>query len=325
MRAVRLERTGASEVLQVTEIADPVPAPDELVVRVQAAGVNMLDVHQRAGRSPLHELPSGIGLEGAGEVTAVGTDVVGTVSGDRVVWGHALGSYAELVAVPAAEAIAVPDGLDSDLAAAVLHQGITAHYLSHSLRALREDDTVLVVAAGGGVGRLLVQLASMRGARVLAATSTQAKAAQVRALGADAVILYRDEDLGVAARELTNGRGVDVVYDPVGADTFDASLRALRVRGLYVLFGVTSGPVPPVDLQRFAAAGSLFVTRPMLSAYTATRDELEWRASAVLELARTGRLAVHVDARYSLEDAGRAHDDLTSGATTGKLLVVPTG
>jgi NADPH:quinone reductase len=322
VRAVRFDETGGPEVLRVEEVADPDPGPGEVVVEVAAAGVNFIDTYQRSGAYPV-ELPRTPGSEGAGTITAVGEGVTHRRVGERVAWTDGAGSYAERVALPADRTVPVPTAVPLDLAAAVMLQGLTAHYLANSTHRLTSDDTALVYAAAGGVGRLLVQLAKRRGARVLACTSTDDKEAEARRLGADEVIRYRDVDVTETVRELTDGRGVDVVYDSVGADTFDASLRSLRPRGLLVLFGQSSGPVRPLDLQELNRGGSLFVTRPSLFHYVSTPDELEWRAGAILDLVEAGDLDVRVHERYPLEDAGRAHTDLESGTTSGKLLVVP--
>jgi NADPH:quinone reductase len=322
MRAIQLSVHGGPEVLEVHDRPDPEPGPDEVVVEVAAAGVNFIDTYQRSGAYDI-ELPGGLGLEGAGTVVAVGSQVTTRQVGDVVAWADTRGSYAERVAVPAGRCVRVPDGVPAEDAAAVMLQGMTAHYLTHSTSALRTGDEVLVYAAAGGVGRLLVQLALRRGARVLAATSTPEKAELVRSLGADEVLLYREIDVAARVRELTGGAGVDVVYDSVGQATFDTSLRCLRPRGLMVLYGASSGPVPPVDLQVLNRRGSLFVTRPSLFHHVATTDELEWRATSLFELLRRGDLELAVHERYPLADAGRAHADLESGTTTGKLLVVP--
>jgi NADPH:quinone reductase len=322
MRAVRFGETGGPEVLGVEEVADPRPGPGQVLVEVAAAGVNFIDTYQRSGAYPV-DLPRTPGLEGAGRIRAVGDGVAHRFVDERVAWTDGDGSYAELVVLEAERTVPVPGAVADDLAAAVMLQGMTAHYLANSTHRLSGDDTCLVYAAAGGVGRLLVQLAKRRGARVLACTSTDDKEAEVRRLGADEVIRYRDVDVADAVRELTGGRGVDVVYDSVGADTFDASLSALRPRGLMVLFGQSSGPVPPLDLQELNRRGSLFITRPSLFAYASTADELEWRAGAILDLVASGDLDVRVHERYPLEEAGRAHADLESGTTSGKLLLVP--
>ncbi len=322
MDAIQVETHGGPEVLRIAQVADPGPGPDEVLVRVAAAGVNFIDTYQRSGLYEI-DLPGGLGLEGAGEVVAVGPAVTNRQVGDVVAWADTRGSYAELVCVPAGRTVRVPAGVEPEQAAALMLQGMTAHYLTHSTRSLRAGETVLAFAAAGGVGRLLVQLAVRRGARVIAATSTPEKAAEVRALGADEVLLYRDVDVPQAVRELTGGEGVDVVYDSVGKATFESSLRSLKPRGLLVLYGASSGPVPPVDLQVLNRHGSLFATRPSLFHYVATSEELEWRATSLFELVRTDALDLRIHHRYPLAEAGRAHADLESGTTTGKLLLLP--
>lgn len=324
MRAIRMATAGGPEVLTLQELPAPEPGPGQVRIEVAAAGVNFIDTYQRSGLYPL-ELPTGLGLEGAGTVAAVGDGVTDRQVGDQVAWAEALGSYAEQVLVPADRTVRVPAALDLEAAAALMLQGMTAHYLANSTYTLRRDDTALVYAAAGGVGRLLVQLAKRRGARVLACTSTEAKAEAVRALGADEVIFYRDVDLPEAVADLTDGQGVDVVYDSVGKDTFETSLDCLKPRGLMVLYGGASGPVPPIDLQVLNRKGSLYVTRPKLGDYVATRDELEWRAGALFDLVAGGQLDVAIHARYPLVEAAQAHRDLASGTTTGKLLLVPRG
>ena len=322
MRAVQLQETGGPEVLRVEEVDEPSPGPGQVVVDVAAAGVNFIDTYQREGRYPL-TLPTGLGLEGAGTVSAVGADVTDRRIGDRVAWSDGLGSYAERALLPADRTVPVPAGIDLEVAAALMLQGMTAHYLSHSTHRLDREDTALVYAAAGGVGRLLVQLAKRRGARVLACTSTDAKAEIVRELGADEVIRYRDVDVAATVADLTDGHGVDVVYDSVGADTFEASLRSLKPRGLLVLYGASSGPVPPQDPMVLAQHGSLYLTRPSLNAYVATSDELAWRAGTLFDLVAAGPLEVAVHARYPLDGVAVAHRDLESGTTSGKLLLLP--
>lgn len=324
MRAVRVHEPGGLEVIRLEEVDDPTPAAGELLVRVAAAGVNFIDTYHRTGAYPL-DTPFGLGLEGAGEVVAVGDGVDDGLVGATVAWADALGSYAELVTLDASRAVPVPPEVGPEVAASLMLQGMTAHYLSHSTYGLGSDDTALVYAPAGGVGRLLVQLATRRGARVIAVTSTEAKEAEARRLGADEVVRYRDEGVVISdeVRRLTDGRGVQVVYDSVGADTFDQSLQSLAPRGTMVLFGQSSGPVPPVDLQVLARHGSLFATRPVLVAYTATHDELTWRATTLFDLFAAGDLDVAIHDRYPLEDAARAQEDLTSGTTSGKLLLVP--
>lgn len=322
MQAIRITDTGGPEVLGLVDVDVPTPGPDEVLVEVAAAGVNFIDTYQRSGVYPM-TLPTGLGLEGAGTVVAVGDDVDTRAVGDRVAWTDALGSYGAQHVVRAARTVRVPDGVELDIAAASMLQGCTAHYLATSTHALREDDTALVYAPAGGVGRILIQLAVKRGARVIAVTSTEDKAAIAAGLGADAVIDYTREDIAQRARELTDDRGVDVVYDSVGKATFDASIDSLRPRGLMVLYGGASGQVPPVDLQLLNRKGSLFATRPNLANYVATTDELQWRAGAILDQIATGGLELHVHERYPLADAGRAHADLESGTTAGKLLLLP--
>lgn len=326
MRAVQVHEPGGPQVLQVTEVADPRPGPGQALVAVEAAGVNFIDTYQRSGAYPL-DLPATLGREAVGTVTDVADDVTHVRVGDRVGVLDQLGCYAEHVAVDASRAVPVPADLDVDVACALLLQGTTAHYLTTSTAPLGSDDTVLVYAASGGVGRLLVQLAVRRGARVLAATSSQTKADDARALGADAVIRYRDGDqvidVAAAVAELTGGRGVDVVYDSVGATTFDHSLRSLRPRGLLALFGQSSGPVPPLDLQELNRHGSLYVTRPSLDAYVADRAELTARTDELFTRAAAGDLDVRIGGRHPLDDAATAHADLEAGATSGKLLLHP--
>jgi NADPH:quinone reductase len=322
MRAVRIHRTGGPEVLRVHEVEDPRPGPGEVLVEVAAAGVNFIDTYHRSGAYPL-DLPAPMGLEGAGTIRDLGEGVSDRSRGSRVAWADGRGSYAELLVLPAERTVPVPDGVDEETAGAVMLQGMTAHYLARSTYPLGEGDTALVYAAAGGVGRLLVQLAKLQGARVLACTSTALKEAQVRELGADEVIRYRDVAVPEEVRRLTDGKGVDVVYDSVGADTFEGSLRSLRPRGLMVLFGQSSGRVPPVDLQTLNRHGSLFVTRPSLFHYVATPAELERRAGEMLDLVARGNLDVRIHARYPLEDAPSAHADLESGGTAGKLLLLP--
>lgn len=323
MRAIQISAHGGPEVLTPVGLPDPEPGPGQLLVRVAAAGVNYIDTYLRNGQYP-SPLPFVPGLEGAGTVIALGAGADGFTVSDRVAWGHAPGSYAELVLVTAADAIAVPDELDTHRAGAALLQGMTAHYLVTSSYPVGEGDAVLVHAAAGGTGLLLTQLVKSRGGRVIATVSTAAKEKLAREAGADEVIRYTEvDDLAGEVRRLTAGDGVAAVYDGVGASTFDASLASLRRRGTLVLFGAASGPVPPVDLQRLNAAGSVFVTRPKLADHTATREELAWRAGEVLDAAVRGELDIRIGGSYPLHDARRAHEDLQSRRTTGKLLLLP--
>ncbi|MBR7743604.1 quinone oxidoreductase [Phycicoccus sp. BSK3Z-2] len=320
--ALVVPRTGGSDVLVVEDRPAPAPGPDEVLVEVAAVGVNFIDVYQREGVYPV-EPPFVACNEGAGTVVEVGSAVRGLGVGDRVAWGQAAGSGARYVAVPAAVVVRVPDGVDLDDAAAVMLQGLTAHYLVTSTYAVEEGTTALVHAAAGGVGQLLVQMVKALGGRVVATAGGPEKCATASRLGADHVVDYRAvEDLAAAVREVAGG-GVDVAYDGVGKDTFDASLASLRPRGTLALFGGASGQVPPFDLQRLNAAGSCFVTRPKLLDHIATRDELEWRARELLEAVARGTLEVTVGGRYDLADAARAYDALEGRATQGKLLLLP--
>lgn len=320
MRAVQITRTGGPEVLTVTDLPDPRPGAGQVLVAVEAAGVNFIDTYRRSGVYPV-ELPAVPGSEGAGRVLALGEGVEGFAEGDLVAWKEGPGSYAEQVLVAAAELVPVPDGVDAATAAAVLLQGLTAHYLCTDTHPVTEGTWALLHAGAGGVGLLLTQMLRLRGGHVLTTTSTEEKAALSRAAGADRVVRY--EEATDAALELTGGRGVDVVYDSVGRDTFDASLRALRPRGLMVLFGGSSGQVPPFDVQRLNSGGSLFLTRPTLASYTLDRAELLQRTEEVFGWVRDGRLAVRTGHTYPLDRARQAHEDLEGRRTTGKVLLLP--
>ncbi|PRX97240.1 quinone oxidoreductase family protein [Allonocardiopsis opalescens] len=321
MRAVVVEEPGGPEVLRVRETADPVPGPGEIAVDVAASGVNFIDVYHRSGLYPL-PAPFTPGMEGAGTVSALGAGVSGLAVGDRVGWVMLPGSYAERAVIPADRAVPLPDGVSTELAAAALLQGMTAHFLTRTAHTVREGDDVLVHAAAGGMGLLLTQLVKLHGGRVIGTVSTAEKEAVARAAGADEVIRYTEEPVDTAVRKLTGGAGVAVVYDGVGAATFDASLASLRPRGLLAVFGQASGVVPPVELQRLNAAGSVFLTRPTLAHYIADRAELLTRSRELFEWIRAGRLDVRVNARYPLADAGRAHEDLTGRRTTGKSILL---
>ena len=323
MRAVVVESTGGPEVLTVQELDQPEPGPGELRVDVAAAGVNFIDVYHRTGAYPL-PLPIRLGSEGAGTVSAVGEGVDGVAVGDRVAWAMVQGAgYTEQALVPAERAVPVPDGVDLEVAAAAMLQGMTAHYLCESTYPVRSGETALVHAAAGGLGLLLTQMLAAKGVRVIGTTSTEEKERLARGAGAAEVIRYTEQDLRTEVERLTDGRGVDVVYDSVGKDTFDAGLDVLRPRGYMVLCGASSGPVPPFDPQSLNPKGSLFLTRPTLGHYIATRDELLERGGAVLSAVAAGRLDVRIGGRYPLDEAGRAHDDLQGRRTTGKLLLVP--
>ncbi|MEV7967198.1 quinone oxidoreductase [Sphaerisporangium sp. NPDC088356] len=320
MHAIVVSSPGGSSALEYTEVPDPAPGPDDVLVDVAASGVNFVDVYHREGRYPL-QAPFGIGSEGAGTVAAVGANVTDVAVGDRVGWQGVLGSYAEKVVVPAARVIPLPDDLSFEPAAAVILQGLTAHYLTHSTYAVKTGDEVLIHAAAGGMGLLLTQMVKLRGGRVIGTVSTEEKAKLAREAGADDVIPYEGFDRAV--RELTGDLGVNVVYDGVGAATFEGSLASLRPRGMLALYGAASGPVPPFDPQRLNQGGSLFLTRPTLADYAATREELLGRADDVLGWVASGALKVHISGKYPLADAGKAHDDLEGRRTTGKLLLIP--
>ena len=321
--ALVVTRHGGREVLSVEERTSAAPGPGTVLVEVAAAGVNFIDVYQREGVYPV-PTPFVSGNEGAGTVVATGPDVTGFVAGDRVAWSQSLGSAARYATVPASELVLVPAGVDLRTAAAVMLQGLTAHYLTTSTHAVGPGDVALVQAAAGGVGQLLVQQVHARGGSVVATAGGPEKCAAVRDLGAEHVIDYRAvDDLAAEVRARTGGRGVDVAYDGVGRDTFDASLASVRRRGTLALFGAASGQVPPFDLQRLNAAGSLFVTRPKLLDHLATREELEWRAGEVLGAVADGSLRVAVGGRYPLTEAAAAYGDLEGRRTQGKLLLLP--
>ena len=320
MQAVQITETGGPGVLTPTDVAAPEPGPGQVLVDVEAAGVNFIDTYRRSGVYPV-PLPLVLGSEGAGRVTRLGPGVTGFETGQLVAWKEAPGSYAEQVVVDAGELVPVPDGVDATTAAAVMLQGLTAHYLCTDTHRVGEGTWALLHAGAGGVGLLLTQMVKLRGGKVLTTTSTAAKAQLSRAAGADDVVGY--DEATARARELTGGRGVDVVYDSVGRATFDASLDALRPRGTMVLFGGSSGQVPPFDVQRLNAGGSLFLTRPTLGSYTLTRAELLGRTEEVFAWIAAGDLDVRIGATYPLSQARRAHEDLEGRTSTGKLLLLP--
>jgi NADPH:quinone reductase len=321
-RAIVVRRHGGPEVLEVDEAKPGAPAPGQVCVEVRAAGVNFIDVYFRTGLYA-RTTPFVAGLEGAGVVEAVGPGVPDLAPGDRVAWASAPGSYAEQLLAPATQLVKIPAGVSDEVAAAAMLQGMTAHYLAHGVRTTRPGDLALVHAAAGGTGLLLVQLLKRAGARVIGTCSTAEKEALARRAGCDEVVRYRDADFAAAARASSGGRGVDVVYDSVGATTFDRSLQSLRPRGLLVLFGQSSGPVAPLDLQRLNSGGSLFVTRPSLAHYVATRNELLERAGAILGAVARGELEVRIGARFALTEAAAAHRALEGRETTGKVLLLP--
>ena len=319
MRAVLVPSSGPADVLQVTEVDRPSPGPGQVLVRVSVAGVNFMDVYQRNGALPA---PFVAGVEGVGTVVEVGDGVDDLATGQRVGWLRGgQGSYAEYVLVDAAMAVPVPEAVADDVAAAVLMQGVTAHYLATDTYRVQPGDAVLVHAAAGGVGQLLTQVVTLRGGRVIGTVSTEEKAEVARAAGADEVLRY--EDVPDRVKQLTDGEGVAVVYDGVGGATFDASLASLRPRGVLVVYGNAGGPTPPLEIPRLNSGGSLYVTRPTVVHYTATREELLARTDEVFGWVASGQLRVSIGGRYPLVDAARAHEDLESRRTTGKLLLFP--
>jgi len=322
MRAIVVDAYGGPKVLSYKEVPDPQPSRGEALVEVVAAGVNFIDIYHREGRYPL-PLPLIPGSEGVGTVRATGPGVTRVAVGDLVAWPMVPGSYAELAVIPERMAVHVPDGIEPDIAAAAMVQGLTAHYLTRSTNPLRPGDDVLVHAAAGGMGLLLTQAVKLHGGRVIGTVSSDEKARLARAAGADEIIRYDREDFSQRVRELTGGRGVDVVYDGVGRTTFEGDLLSLRPRGMLVLYGAASGPVPPFDPQRLQGAGSLFLTRPTLSHYVADRDELLNRAADVFDWITSGAMKVSVSHRYPLAHARRAHEDLAARRTTGKLMLIP--
>src|SRR5262245_4281224 len=322
MRAIRVHAPGGPDAMNLEEVQAPTPAAGQALVRLEACGVNYIDVYFRSGAYPA-PAPFTPGMEGAGTVTAVGSGVSGVGVGDRVAWTGLLGSYAEMQVVPADRLVALPAKLGFEDGAAAMLQGMTAHYLTTSTWPLKRDDTCLVQAAAGGMGLLLCQMARMRGARVIGTTSSEEKAELARAAGADHVILYTKQDFAAEVKRITQGRGVDVVYDGVGASAFDKGLACLRPRGLMALYGAASGPVPPLDLQRLNAGGSLFVTRPSLAHHVASREELLERAADVLGWLADGKLRLRIEHRFPLADAAEAHRQLEGRRTSGKILLLP--
>jgi NADPH2:quinone reductase len=322
MKAIQVSQTGGPEALVLVDLPQPQPKANEALVQIKAAGVNFIDVYFREGRYPA-QVPFVNGQEGAGVVTEVGSDVSEVQPGDRVAYTGVIGSYAEYAAVPANRLVKIPDGLSFEQAAAAMLQGMTAHYLLHSTYKLQAAETALIHAAAGGVGSLLVQMAKKIGARVIGTAGTQEKAQLARDAGADECIVYTEADFETETRRLTDGKGVNVVYDGVGKATFDKGLNVLVPRGYMVLFGGSSGAVPPFDLIKLSQKGSLFVTRPTLVHYTATREDLEWRAGEVLGMIASGDLKLRIHKTYPLADAAQAHRDLEGRKTTGKLLLIP--
>jgi NADPH:quinone reductase len=322
VRAVLVPSYGPADVLQVTDVDRPSPGPGQVLVRVAVAGVNYMDVYQRSGAVPL-PTPFVAGVEGVGTVVGVGEGVGDLTTGQRVGWLRGgQGSYAEYVLVDAAMAVPVPQAVPDEVAAAVLMQGVTAQYLATDTYPVQPGDTVLVHSAAGGVGQLLTQVVKLRGGRVIGTVSTEQKAEVARAAGADAVLRYEEVPDGV--QKLTGGAGVAAVYDGVGGATFDAGLASLRPRGVLVVYGTSSGPTPALEIPRLNSGGSLYVTRPTVVHYTATREELRARTDEVFGWVASGQLHVSIGGRYPLADAARAHEDLEARRTTGKLLLLPS-
>jgi NADPH2:quinone reductase len=322
MKAIQVTQTGGPEVLTFVDLSAPRPKANEALIEIKAAGINFIDVYFREGRYSM-PLPFIAGQEAAGVVRETGAEVTNVQPGDRVAYCGTTGSYAEFAAVPADRLVKLPAELDFDSAAAAMLQGMTAHYLCRSTYPLKAGETALVHAAAGGVGQLLVQMCKRLGAKVIATAGNEEKANLARAAGADECIVYSQADFESETRRLTDGRGVHVVYDGVGKVTFDKDLNVLRPRGVLVLFGGASGAVPPFDLIKLSQKGSLFITRPTLAHYTATREELEWRASDVLQMIVRGELKLQINHRYPLSAAETAHRDLEGRKTTGKLLLIP--
>lgn len=320
MKAVFLEKNGGADVLQYGEQPKPQAASGQAIVKIEAAGVNFIDTYQRSGFYKI-PLPAILGSEGAGVVKSVADGVTTVKPGDRVVWAMSRGAYAEFAAVPAAVLIPIPDGVSFEDAAAVMLQGMTAHYLTHSTFPLKPGHTALIHAAAGGTGGLLVQMAKMLGARVIGTAGSPEKAEIARASGADEVILYREHDFQQETRRLTGGAGVDVVYDSVGASTFFKSIDCLKPRGMMITFGNASGPVPAVEPLLLSQKGSLFLTRPTLASYVLTREELEWRAGDILRWIQEKKLKLHVGRTYKLSEAAEAQRDLEGRKTVGKLIL----
>jgi NADPH2:quinone reductase len=320
MQAIRVSRTGGPEVLEFVEVEKPKPAAGQLLVNIEAIGVNFIDVYHRTGLYAL-PLPLTPGSEAAGVVEAVGDGVTEFKKGDRVAYAMVRGAYAEYTVVPADKLVAIPKSIDTRVAAAAMLQGMTAHYLVNSTFDLRKGHTALVHAAAGGAGGLIVQMAKQRGARVFGTASTK-KLDIVRGYGADAAIDYTTADFEAEVMKLTNNAGVTVVYDSVGKTTFDKSLNCVTLRGMVALFGQSSGPVPPVDPSRLAVKGA-YLTRPSLGHYTATRDELLWRSRELFDLISSGKLKVTIDSEFPLRDAKKAHELLESRKSVGKVLLIP--
>lgn len=322
MKAIRISKHGGPEVLTFDDIDVPKPGEGQVRITIEAAGVNFIDTYHRTGLYPL-ELPLTLGLEGAGTVNAVGSGVSDLSEGDRVAWKSVAGSYAEQVVANEADVVKIPTEVSTKAAAAVMLQGLTAHYLSNSTYPIQTGDTCLIHAAAGGVGLLLVQMAKMRGARVFGTTSTKEKAALARGAGADDIILYTEQDFETEVKRLTDGQGLDVVYDSVAKTTWEKSINCLKPRGYMVFFGNASGPVPPIDPLLLSQKGSIFLTRPTLNSYTLTQEEYLNRTNDVMGWIQEGKLDVRIGEEHPLEQAGQAHTRLEGRHTTGKVLLIP--
>jgi NADPH2:quinone reductase len=322
MKAIQIKQTGGPEVMELVDLPAPQPKSNEVVVKIKAAGVNFIDIYNREGRYKA-PLPLILGQEAAGVVLAVGSDVHDFAVGEPVAYTSVLGSYAEYAAVPADRLVKIPAGIGEREAAAVMLQGLTAHYLAYDTHPLKKGETALIHAAAGGVGLLLVQMAHNLGVRVIATVSTEEKAVLARGAGADDVVLYSQTDFETETKRLTGGKGMDVVYDSVGKTTFEKGLNLLHPRGMMVLFGGSSGAVAPIDPLLLTQKGSLFLTRPSLAHYIATSQELRSRAAAVFGMIREGKLKLRIEHVYPLADAQQAHRDLEARKTTGKMLLLP--
>jgi NADPH2:quinone reductase len=322
MKAIRIQQHGGPEVLKIEEVPLPIPGEEQTLVRLEAIGVNFIDVYHRTGLYRIAP-PFTPGMEGAGVVESVGKNVKDVQPGDRVAYAMAIGSYAEKALVPAWQLVRLPNGVDARLGAAIMLQGMTAHYLTQATYPVKSGDSILVHAAAGGVGLLIIQMAKKKGARVIGTVSTDAKAKLAQEAGADEVIFYTQQDFEVEVKRLTQGKGVQAVYDSVGKSTFEKSLNCLVPRGMLVLFGQSSGPVPPFDPGLLASKGSLFLTRPSLAQYAATRQELLHRAGEVLDWVASGALRVRIEKTFPLVQATDAHHQLEGRLTAGKVLLIP--
>lgn len=322
MKAIRVAHTGGPEVMELADVPVPQPKPAEALVKVRIAGVNSIDAQFRDGRLPMR-VPFIPGQEGVGIVTEIGAQAKFVKTGDRVAWSGTLGSYAESVTAPEDHLVPVPAGIGDEQATAAMVQGLTAHYLVNDAHKLKPGETALIHAAAGGVGLLLVEMAHAIGARVIGTASSDEKAKLAREAGADEVIVFTKQDFEREVKQLTGGKGVDVVYDGVGKDTFEKNLNVMRLRGMLVLYGMSSGPVPPVDPAKLSEKGSLYMARTTLAHFTATREELLARTSALFGMISEGKLKINIAKKYPLAEAPQAHRDLESRKLTGKLLLIP--